>query len=146
MEAQSLRITDSSHSPTPRQVEEWIGKSPWRYWATITNYIEETYPGIFEPEWLYGGKKYGWSLRYKKSRSFCTLIPEQNRCSIQIVFGAKEREKVEKVRAQLSDPTREAYDQAQTYHDGKWLFLDIGSETTLQDVKLLLTIKRKPKK
>ncbi|MDY6842607.1 MAG: DUF3788 family protein [Thermodesulfobacteriota bacterium] len=34
-------------------------------------------------------------FRYKKSKSFCTLIPEKNHFSLLIVFGAKKRAKVE---------------------------------------------------
>ena len=42
--------------------------------------------------------------------------------------------------------TRKTYDEAKTYHDGKWLFLTIDSEDVVEDVIKLLEIKRKPKK
>ena len=84
------------------------------------------YPDVFTPEWLFGGKKHGWSLRYKKSKSFCTLIPEKNRFALLIVFG-------------------DTYDKAATYYDGKWLLLTIDSNKIVEDVLQLLTVKRKPK-
>ena len=32
------------------------------------------------------------ALRFKKSKSFCSLIPEKNNLKILIVFGTEERE------------------------------------------------------
>jgi len=106
--------------------------------------IDGLYPGIFTPEWLNGGKKHGWSLRYKKSRSFCTFIPERNTFKLQITFGAREREKVEVLRDRISPSTMEAYDNATTYHDGKWLLLTVDSDAILDDIRMLLSIKRRP--
>lgn len=58
-----------------------------------------------------------------------------------IVFGAREREAVKKTRHDSSDETREVYDVAKAYHDGKWLLLEIDGERTMKDVELLLTEK-----
>ena len=121
-------MTQNDHPPNNSEIEKRIGINAYRFWNELTNFIEAQYPGIFQPEWLYGGKKQGWSLRYKKSKSFCTLIPEKNRFKVQIVFGAQEREKAESIREHLSSPTRKAYDEAKTYHDGKWLYLLVDSE------------------
>ncbi len=107
--------------------------------------IEERYPGIFVPEWLFGGKKHGWSLRYKKNKSFCTLIPEKNRFALLIVFGAQERAKVEPMKKSLLASTQKEYDNATTYHDGKWLLLAIDTGRVVEDILLLLAAKRKPK-
>ncbi len=89
-------------------------------------------------------KKHGWSVRYKKSKSFCTLIPEKGRCLLLIVFGAKERAGVETMREELSAPVQKAYDEATTYHDGKWLLLDVNSKAICADAALLLAVKRRP--
>jgi hypothetical protein len=98
---------------------------------------------VFSPEWLFGGKKHGWTLRYKKGKSFCTLIPEKNRFAIQLVFGAEERAKVEAMRTELSPQTRRQYDKAPTFHDGKWLFLTVDSDLVVDDVQRLLAAKRR---
>jgi Protein of unknown function (DUF3788) len=65
--------------------------------------------------------------------------------SILIVFGAEERAKVEAIRHELSARTREDYDKATIYHDGKWLLLTVDSGDVLGDVERLLAVKRKPK-
>jgi hypothetical protein len=141
-----LRLLEPGDPPTRIQVESLLGKSAFKYWQQIIDLIEKNYPGVFAPEWLYGGKKHGWSLRYKKSKSFCTLIPEKNSCKLLIVFGAKVRAGVETIRHELSAPVRQGYDQATTYHDGKWFFFKVDSKSVVNDVEKLLAIKRKPKK
>jgi len=60
-----------------------------------------------------------------------------------IVFGADERARVKKIHAKLSLATRSAYDQATTYHDGKWLYLKVNSGDMIHDVERLLAVKRK---
>ena len=138
-------MTEAGNPPTDSAVAEWVGKEAYKYWELITQTIGRNYANVFTPEWLYGGKKHGWSLRYKKNKSFCTLIPEKNRLSLLIVFGKAEREKVETIRNRLAEKTQKEYDQATTYHDGKWLLLAIDSDRVIKDIMLLLAAKRRPK-
>jgi hypothetical protein len=145
MNETSLRMKELREPPAPSQVAAWVGRDAYKFWKRITQLIEWNYPGVFSPEWLFGGEKHGWSLRYKKGKSFCTLIPEKNRFAIQIVFGAEERAKVETVRDELSSRTQKEYDKATTYHDGKWLLLTVDTDKSIDDVERLLAVKRKPK-
>jgi hypothetical protein len=138
-------MTEPGKPPAPSQIAAWIGRDAYGFWKRVTHLIGQNYPGVFSPEWLFGGKKHGWSLRYRKGKSFCTLIPGKNRFAIQIVFGAEERVKVETMRNELSSRTQREYDKAATYHDGKWLFLSVDSDKVVDDVKRLLAVKRKPK-
>jgi hypothetical protein len=142
----SIRISLGDNPPNDSQIKEWLGKEAYQYWKQVTQLIEQNYPNVFTPEWLFGGKKHGWSLRYKKSKSFCTLIPEKNRFALLIVFGAQERAKVEVIKDRLSQKTRKFYDEATTYHDGKWLLLTIDNDKVVEDVMQLLATKRRPKK
>ena len=139
------RMTQPFNPPNDTEIAEWIGYEAYEYWKHVTHLIERNYSSIFTPEWLFGGKKHGWSLRYKKNKSFCTFIPEKNRFALLIVFGAKEREKVENIRDSLSTRTQMEYDKTTTYHDGKWVLLTINSDKVVEDVMNLLVIKRKPK-
>ena len=141
----SNRIVESAHPPSDSEIAEWMGKDAFKYWEKISQLIDKFYPNTFTPEWLFGGKKHGWSLRYKKSKSFCTLIPEKNRFVLLIVFGAKERENVETIKKSLSPITRKAYDEATTYHDGKWLLITVNNKKIVDDVIQLLAVKRRPK-
>lgn len=141
----TTRMTDPGAPPTDSEVADWIGEDAYEYWKLTTQLIEQSYPGVFAPDWLFGGKKHGWSLRYKKNKSFCTLIPERRRFSLLIVFGAEERKKVEAIKNSLSKNTQREYDKATTYHDGKWLLLSLDSDRVVKDVMWLLATKRKPK-
>jgi hypothetical protein len=140
-----IRITQPDNPPGDAEMEIWMGPKAHRYWKHVMLLIGQCYPNVFTPEWLFGGKKHGWSLRYKKGRSFCTLIPEKNRFQLLIVFGAEERAKVEAMKNRLSTNTQKKYDDATTYHDGKWLLLSVDTDREVEDVMQLLAVKRKPK-
>jgi hypothetical protein len=139
------RMTDPEKKPTPRRVSEWVGKMNYKRWIQITDFISSNYPEIFRIEWLFGGRKYGWWLRYKKSKSFCGLIPEKNAFKIVMVFGAEERRKAESVISGMRSHVREDYENARTFFDGKWLHSKIDNENVIDDIEKLMKIKRKPK-
>jgi hypothetical protein len=106
--------------------------------------IEADYPGVFAPDWIYGGKTHGWSLRFKKSKSFCTLIPGYRRLLVQIVFGKAEQAKATEILPRLRPALRELYAGVPTFMDGKWLAIPIESPDDLADVARLFSIKRHP--
>ncbi len=138
-------MTNGAEKPDEKGVLKWIGSKNYRRWEKIIRFIESNYPGVFDPDWRFGGRKYGWALRFKKSKSFCTLFPQKNRFKILLVFGAEERKKAGAILSGLSPHTREAYGAAKTFHDGKWLWLDVDGEEVLCDVERLFAVKRKPK-
>ncbi len=139
------RMLDGSRQPDAESVAEWLGAGACRHWLRLLEFIEANYPGVFTPDWIFGGKKYGWGLRFKKSKSFCTLIPERNQLVVQIVFGGEEREEAEKILPGLSPTIRKVYAEATTYHDSKWLAIVADRKETLDAIEKLLAIKRKPK-
>jgi len=139
------RLTDPRNPPDDITLEAWLGYEPYQLWKELAEFIEKSYPGVFTPEWLFGGKKHGWSLRYKKSKSFCTFVPERGRFILVIVLGKNERDGFESSRAKISSQTQQIYDDATTYHDGKWLALTLKNQESLQDAFVILGIKRKPK-
>ena len=140
------RMLDESNRPDAESVARWLGAGAYRHWVRLLEFIEANYPGVFTPDWIFGGKKYGWGLRFKKSKSFCTLIPERGRLVVQIVFGGEEREKAEKMLPKLSPSVRQGYAKATTYHDGKWLAIMADCRDSLDDIEKLLAIKRKPRR
>jgi hypothetical protein len=137
------RIIKQDFPPSLSDIKDWIGSNAYGYWEKVAQLIERNYPEVFNPEWLYGGQKHGWSLRYKKSKSFCTFIPEKGRFMLLVVFGADERHKVEGIRDQLSAKTLKKYEGATTYHDGKWLLLDVNDDKGINDIGMILGVKRK---
>ncbi|EJC84292.1 hypothetical protein Rleg4DRAFT_6107 [Rhizobium leguminosarum bv. trifolii WSM2297] len=138
------RITDKSAPPDNSAVREWIGPEAFERWDELRDWIDEFYPGVFAPDWLYGGKYRGWSLRYKKTKAFTTFVPEYRRFSAVVVMGGAEREKFEERRYVWRPQLVQLYDSAKTYIDGKWLTVAIASADDLHDVMELLTMKRPP--
>jgi hypothetical protein len=61
-----------------------------------------------------------------------------------IIFGKNEREKFECDRQNYSNAVKNVYDNATTYHDGKWMMFYITDSSIFEDLKKLLAIKRKP--
>lgn len=139
------RLTDRDRQPTPDDVAALIGAESYARWTGLLEFIDATYPGVFTGEWLYGGQKHGWTLRFKKSKSFCTLVPERDSMKVLLVFGAAEREKAEGVLASLTSHARDDYVGAHTYHDGKWVLIDADSDAAVSDIEALLQVKRRVK-
>jgi hypothetical protein len=143
---QRERLFDKSQPPTDESVSGFIGVEAAARWSALLGFIDSAYPGVFHGEWLYGGARHGWSLRFKKSKSFCTLIPERGRMRVSIVFGAAERDKVQDLLPNLVSHVRDDYEGATTYHDGKWVIIDVDRDEALEDVERLLQVKRRPRR
>jgi len=61
-----------------------------------------------------------------------------------VVLGKDEREKFDEQRELFSEAVRKVYDEAQLYHDGKWLGFNMYDDLLVDDITRLLHIKRKP--
>lgn len=138
------RLTDKSVRPTDKIVRDWLGREAFKHWSEFRSWIDMSYPGVFEPDWLYGGQKRGWSLRYKKTKAFCTLLPAYRLLSVQVVLGGPEREKFEDRRYTWSPQLVRLYDEAKKYPDGKWLTMPISSAEDRHDLTELVSMKRPP--
>ena len=138
------RITDKSAPPDERAIRDWIGPEAFEHWAELQNWIETSYPGVFAPDWLYGGKNRGWSLRYRKTKALCTLLPAYRLFSVLVVLGRAEREKFEGRRYSWSPQLVKLYDEARPYPDGKWLTVAISSADDRHELTDLMSMKRPP--
>ena len=145
MENNNERMLYKTIMPGEKYIAKWIGSVYYKRWKKITKFISDNYNGIFpENDWIYGGKKHGWGLRFKKSKAFCPLIPERGRFLFLIVLGKAEREKTESVLKEFSPRIQKIYNNAFTYHDGKWILLEVDNDEMIEEIKKLMTIKRKP--
>jgi len=138
------RMTDRSASPDEDDLRDWIGQRAFVHWVKLRSWIDASYPGVFVPEWLYGGKNRGWSLRYKKTKAFCTILPEYRRVSVLVVLGEAEREKFEERRHVWRSQLVRLYDEAKPYPDGRFLTVAISSAEDRREVMELLSMKRPP--
>lgn len=84
-------------------------------------------------------------LKFKQGKkTILTINIYDDHYTFLVIFGKKERESFEAQRDAFSQYIQNYYDQATTYHDGKWMFIDVTEPEQLEDVKRLILIKKKP--
>ena len=121
--------------PSQSAMEELIGRDLFGVWRELCAAIDERYD--MERVWNTGGKN--WTYEYKYRRGGKTLC-----CGFMIIFGKDERAKFEDIRGTLSDAVCRQYDEAKTYHDGKWVMFEPANTDNFADYMKLLAIKRRP--
>lgn len=84
-------------------------------------------------------------LKFKQgAKTILTIYIHDDRYTFLIIFGKKEREVFEAQQAEHSEYIRGCYRDSKTYHDGKWMFIDVADLQRLEDIKKLILIKKKP--
>lgn len=138
-------MTDKANQPSEDEMTNFIGEPARRAWLEIRKFIEDHYDIM--PETIFGGAKYGWGVRYRKSgKTLCSLTPEKGAFTVLIVLGKKESEKALSTRDELSSKINKLIETTKQLHDGRWLWIRLSTTSGTEDVKKLLQIKRKPKK
>lgn len=125
------------------ELEQLVGVDRVNVFYDIVNEITLLYD--MDQVWNNGGKKWTYEYKFRKGgKTLCAFYFRENLLGLMIIFGKNERAKVEEISEQLSSDVLEAYDNAQTYHDGKWVMFPITDKSIVMDLKKLLFIKRKP--
>ena len=141
---QYQRMLDKERKPSEKEVLGYLGGNAADAWADIVSFLRTSYD--FSPELDYGGTKYGWSIRYRKSgKSLCTLYPEKDAFTILVVLGKKEVEQFEAHMDEFSMKLVELFNCAKQFHDGRWLWIRILDKSNIKDIRRLIVIKKKPK-
>ena len=137
------RMLDKEHQPSEEEILNTIGQTA--AWLNLRQYIEENYD--FAPELVFYGKKYGWTIRYRKSgKTLCSLFPERGAFSALVVLGKKEAGKALAMLDEFSPGLRAVLQGTEQLHDGRWLWIRVSSIDTANDIKELLRLKRRPRK
>lgn len=145
MEQDFSRLMDKTNKPTEHQILRVLGEQAQDAWLDITTFIEDHYD--FEPETVFYGTKYGWTIRYRRSGStLCSLFPEKGGFTVLITLGKKESEKVLSILDDLSSKTRKIIKEAKQLRDGRWLWIRLRTITDTDDIKKLIQVKKRPKK
>ena len=137
------RMLEKNHQPTEKEILETIGETD--AWLNLTQYLEENYD--FEPEKVFYGKKYGWTVRYRKSgKTLCSLFPEKGAFIVLVVLGKKEAGEVISNIDEYGAGLRKLIESTEHLHDGSWLWIRVLTMEDIADIKKLLAVKRKPKR
>lgn len=129
--------------PTRSTMTELLGQSLFEVWQELCLTIDEKYE--MERLWSTGGKNWTYEYKYRRGgKTLCSLYAKSNCVGFVIIFGKDERTKFEDIRNTLSDSICRQYDEAKTYHDGKWVMFEPTNTAEFDDYIKLLAIKRKP--
>jgi len=129
--------------PTQDELQDLLGKEKFTVWNALCATIDTSYE--MEQLWNDGGKRWTYEYKYRRGgKTLCTLYAKEDCFILLVIFGKIEREKFEAERASYSDTIQSIYDTSATYHDGKWMKIELNDTLLLDDIMKLLQIKRKP--
>lgn len=129
--------------PNTEQMTDLVGKSLWEIWEKLCALIDEKYD--MDCLWNNGGKAWTYEYKYRRGgKTLCALYARENCVGFMVILGKDERLKFEKDRENYSKEVQRIYDEAKTYHDGKWIMFEPIDTSLFDDFIRLLGIKRKP--
>lgn len=84
-------------------------------------------------------------LKFRRGgKTILTIYIRDDQYDFLVIFGKHERDKFEEQRNDFPKMIRDIYDNSTTYHDGKWMSIPVSDMETLESVKKLILIKKKP--
>lgn len=129
--------------PTPEILKNLIGKQLYSVWISLCRFIEQRYD--MERLWNPGGKAWTYEYKYRRGgKTLCAFYIKENVLGFMVILGKDERAKFETGRSSFSEEVQTIYDEATTYHDGKWIMLELKNTDWFDDIERILLIKRKP--
>ena len=130
-------------SPSAEELLNLVGKSLYEIWDSLIALIDENYD--MEHIWNNGGKAWKYEYKYRRGgKTLCALYARSDCVGFMVIFGKDERQRFEADRDSYSVEIQRLYDEARTYHDGKWLMFEPKDTSMFVDFMRLLGIKRRP--
>ena len=129
--------------PNEEEMTALVGAPLYDVWNRLCALIEERYD--MDRLWGKGGKAWRYEYKYRRGgKTLCALYARENCVGFMVILGRDERSKFEENRENYTAEVQKIYDEAQTYHDGKWLMFEPVDTSLFDDFMGLLDIKRKP--
>ena len=129
--------------PNKEEMTALVGESLYNVWEKLCALIDEKYD--VDRLWDKGGKAWKYEYKYRRGgKTLCALYARENCVGFMIVLGKDERSKFEADRESYTEEVQKKYDEAKTYHDGKWILFEPVDSSLFDDFMRLLRIKRKP--
>lgn len=129
--------------PDGEELTALVGKPLYDVWKKLCALIDEKYE--MERLWNSGGKAWTYEYKYRRGgKTLCALYARESCVGFMIILGKDERLKFEANRESYSKEVQEKYDEAQTYHDGKWIMFEPVDSSLFPDFIRLLRLKRAP--
>lgn len=112
-------------------------------WNELTDKID----ALYDVDRLWNKGFGSWKVEYKYRRggkTLCTFYAREGIANLLITYGKAEREKFENIKSSFSRHLQEIYDNTETYHDGKWLWISLDEQLNYVEILEMLKIKRRP--
>jgi hypothetical protein len=139
-----VNLYTADKQPTEVEIADFIGSPLWK---DLNDFLRENYE--VEPSYSYStcSGQPGWNVKYQKAgRSLCTLYPMSGFFIVLVVIGTKEEMEVEPVLLTCDESIQNMYKRVVPLMGGRWLMIHVTSEKILEDVKLLIQLRRKIKR
>ena len=129
--------------PDREEMTTLVRKSLYEIWNKLCVLIEEKYD--MDCLWNKGGKAWTYEYKYRRGgKTLCALYAREGCVGFMVILGKEERFTFENNRENYSPEVQRIYDEAKTYHDGKWIMFEPTDTSMFDDFMKLLSIKRKP--
>ena len=129
--------------PNTKQMIALVGKPLYEIWNKLCSLIDEKYE--MDCLWNNGGKAWTYEYKYRRGgKTLCALYARENCIGFMVILGKEERSKFETEKESYAREVQRIYDEAKTYHDGKWMMFEPTDTSLFDDFIRLLSIKRKP--
>lgn len=136
-------MKELGYVPEERELTELIGKKRYQAFREISGAIESLYE--MERIWNPGGKAWDYEYKYRRGgKTLCAFYFRKDCLGLMVIFGKDEREKFEARRSLFSQAVCSVYDEAKTYHDGKWVMFTPEDGAFSREFLELLAMKRRP--
>ena len=117
-------------------------------WDALAAWLEEAYgcqPSMVHSRCAMGP---GWNVKYRAGGgALCTLYPTPGAFTCLIVIGGRLAAEREALVPALSPYTRSVWADSPPASNGtRWLSLEVSSPEVLEDIKILLSWKKAPKR
>ena len=130
-------------NPTVEELQALLGEELLAVWKGVTTAVDEKYE--IDRLWDKGYREWVYEYKYRRGgKTLVTLYAKKETIGVQIIFGKDERVKVEANRENFSEEAMRIYDEAQVFHDGKWVMFFPKDDSLNQDFMKMLALKRRP--
>lgn len=125
------------------QVEVLLPREVLSVWDKLTGRIDS----LYDVDRLWNKGFGNWKVEYKYRRggkTLCTFYAREGVANLLITYGKAERDKFEALKTSISKQLQDIYEQTETYHDGKWLWIPLDDQINADDIVEMLKLKRRP--
>lgn len=129
--------------PNRKTLEKLLGKKAFAAWQDIIARIRQHYE--MDELWGKAGKAGLHELKFRRGgKTLCALYVREGSFGFMVIYGKAEREAFEQQRAQFPESICRRYDESTTYHDGKWIMIDVEAPGLGDALEQMLRVKRRP--